>query len=53
MMQFTHLIKIYANKIARTETASALNHATLESAKQSEVVTHKIWFTTQDDMTRD
>ena len=45
--------KKYATKVARTETISALNHATLESAKQSEVITNKIWLTTQDSGTRD
>ena len=44
--------KNYATKVARTETISALNHATLESAKQSEVITNKIWLTTQDEGTR-
>ena len=45
--------KSYATKVARTETASALNHAVLESSKQSEVVTNKVWLTTQDGETRD
>lgn len=45
--------KKYATKIARTETASALNHAVLESSKQSDVITNKVWLTTQDSGTRD
>jgi len=45
--------KKYATKVARTETISALNHATLESAKQSQIISNKIWLTTQDDGTRD
>lgn len=45
--------KSYATKIARTETISALNQATIESAKQSEVVANKVWLTTQDSGTRD
>lgn len=39
--------------IARTETTSAYNAATVEAWRQSEVVTNKEWLTAEDDHVRD
>ena len=53
LMNVSGFSKERAERIARTETVSAVNFGQLESAKQSEIVTGKKWLAALDERTRE